>query len=343
MTSPADSVGERLPWRRLALLLRPSRGPLAALVLLGAVGSAAGVVPALAAAAVIDRLAGTGRGGIALVPALVLIAAVLLCETGCYVAADTLYNRVAGRFARDLRVQMFAGAESSFGRNGGPKPGDRGAGIASRFISDAELPAEMAVGTLDLAVGAGLTAMAALAAVAFLDLMALPIVVGLGIAALLLGRRLQRSLGDLAEERQEALEEMGEQIAAALAQRRAGRTRFLGSVERLYRLDVRLGWLQARGAHIPGLLTGAGSFAVVLAAAAAGEHHAGSLLALFALAGRALAASDDLLEVNLDVELVRGAISRCFELIDRAQGRVAAHESASLSPVSGTPRVLVER
>ncbi len=54
------------------------------------------------------------------------------------------------------------------------------------------------------------------------------------------------------------------------------------------------------------------------------------MLSIFLLAQRAFSAADDLLEIGLDVELVRGAIARCFELVD---GEMEWHASPAAGAI----------
>jgi hypothetical protein len=54
------------------------------------------------------------------------------------------------------------------------------------------------------------------------------------------------------------------------------------------------------------------------------------VLPIFLLAQHAFSAADDLLEIGLDVELVRGAIARCFELVD---GELERHASPVADPI----------
>jgi hypothetical protein len=56
---------------------------------------------------------------------------------------------------------------------------------------------------------------------------------------------------------------------------------------------------------------------VVTLAAFAGTHRAGTLLALYLLAGRVFYGFDGLVDLRLSMQMVRGAIRRCFALIDQ--------------------------
>jgi ABC-type multidrug transport system fused ATPase/permease subunit len=300
-----ENATRQIPWRRLWDLLRPSRPALAVMLALGLAGSAAGVVPALMLAPLVDGLTHVTHTGLGAAAAFAVLCAALVVEACCFVGADALYGRVTGRLSRDLRVLMLRGVA-------GPTP--VGEGLASRFVSDAEAPAELTVGTLDVAVGGVFGLGAALSALAALDLRCAVIVGCAAPAVVVASRRLQRHTGELAGDRQAALEAMTGALPAAL-HRRPGA--FHAAVDRIFAVETRLSRFESQSTHVPGVITGAGSFAVVMAAAASGLHRPGALLAVFALAERGFRATDDLLYVGLDVELVRASIARCFELIDR--------------------------
>ena len=59
-----------------------------------------------------------------------------------------------------------------------------------------------------------------------------------------------------------------------------------------------------------------GPIAVVVLAAPEHSFSAGVLISLLLLAERAFQGADSLIDLGLDVELVRGAVGRCFELVD---------------------------
>ena len=92
--------------------------------------------------------------------------------------------------------------------------------------------------------------------------------------------------------------------------------RFRGAAERVMAAGVRLGWLRALNLQGSGGLAKLGSIAPVLAAAVLGHHQAGSLMAIYLLAQRVFWGFDGLVDLRLDTQSVRGAVARCFELID---------------------------
>jgi hypothetical protein len=82
------------------------------------------------------------------------------------------------------------------------------------------------------------------------------------------------------------------------------------------RAEVHLGWLQALNLQGSGGLAKLGPIAAVVAAAFAGTHHVGALIALYLLAQRAFWGFDGLIDLSLSMQSVRGAIARCFALVD---------------------------
>jgi ABC-type bacteriocin/lantibiotic exporter with double-glycine peptidase domain len=143
-------------------------------------------------------------------------------------------------------------------------------------------------------------------------------------------------VGDAGERRQEALEHMSRRLSGALrhpAETRRQR-RFHDAVDRVMSADVRLGWLEAGNRYGSAALAKLAPIGVVVLAAAQGGYKPGTLLSLYLLAERAFTGADSLADVSLDVEAVRGATRRCFELIDAA-GRT--HPAATTPPAIELP------
>ena len=160
---------------------------------------------------------------------------------------------------------------------------------------------------------------AALVAVGALDARAVAVAVALILAGAVVARVSQSPVAAAGHERQDALEGMSRTLAQALAERSdpdGARRRFHTATSRLLAAECRLGWLQAANRHGSAALAALGPIAVVVAAAFQGNLRAGTLLSLFLLAERAFMGADGLVDLRLDVETVRGAVGRCFELID---------------------------
>jgi hypothetical protein len=66
---------------------------------------------------------------------------------------------------------------------------------------------------------------------------------------------------------------------------------------------------------------------MVVVAALAGSHHAGTLVALYLLAQRTFWGFDGMIDLSLGSKSVRGAVARCFRLIDTP---TADHQPAQL-------------
>ncbi len=308
-----------IPWRAVWALLQPARAGLAGMVALSLAGSLIGLIPPLWVGFLVDDLVGRGHGG-GVTGWAAVIAFAVAAEAGAYVLSDGLYARVAGRLFRDVRLLMFEGLLA------GPPGGAGASGIASRFVSDAETMEELTVAALDQAAVGVFDLVAALAALGALDALSLGAVAGVLLAAVLVFRRTRAPAAGAGKERQEALEGMSRTLAAALARRAEpgdARGRFRAAVERVLRSDVRLGWLSAANRHGSRALVGLGPIAVVVTAGLHGGHRAGALLSLYLLAGRAFQGAETLLDLSLDVELVRGAVERCFALVERGRPPLA--------------------
>ncbi|HXB65569.1 MAG TPA: hypothetical protein VNV42_11915 [Solirubrobacteraceae bacterium] len=335
----------------LALTL-PARRALLGMVALTALGALLGLVPPLAFGALIDDLAGghhAGAAALAAAPAAALIVAALLLEALCFALSDGFFAQAVGTLYRELRMLMFKGLQTR-----PPASAPELAGAASRFVSDAQALQDVVVAPLDTAVIGLFELVSALVTLAVLYPPAA--LYGAALIALtgLIARRSQAPLGPAAERRQEALEAMSHTLAAELSARlergdaaRAGSGhaasagpdaeghgaaraahgaaraahlaaagRFHEAVSRVRRREVRLGWLEAANRYGAGAAANLGPIAVVVLAAVAHSFSAGTLLALFLLAERAFQGGDSLIDLGFDLELVRGAVARCFELVD---------------------------
>ena len=92
--------------------------------------------------------------------------------------------------------------------------------------------------------------------------------------------------------------------------------RFHAAAERVRTAEVRLGWLRALNLQGSGGLAKLGPITAVVAAAFMGHHQPGTLMAIYLLAQRVFWGFDGLVDLRLDTQSVRGAVTRCFELID---------------------------
>jgi hypothetical protein len=80
--------------------------------------------------------------------------------------------------------------------------------------------------------------------------------------------------------------------------------------------EVRYGWLQAFNLQGSGGLAKLAPISVVVAAAFAGSHQAGTLISIYLLAQRAFWGFDGIVDLSLGTQSVRGAVGPCFELVD---------------------------
>lgn len=310
--SPLRPARAQIPWRRLFSLARPVRPQLLAMVALTALGALAGLVPPLALGSLVNDLVGAHHDR-ALLAAVAIFAAITL-EAVAFTLSDGFFSKAVSRLYRDLRMLMFSGAQ-----RGSRRSAEQLAGLTSRFVSDAEAMQELIVAPLDAAVMGVFELVSALIALCFLAAPAAGVAIVLGLLASLVVRLLQAPAAGAAQERQEALEAMSRSLAAELSDRLRegeGARRFARSATRVLHKEVRLGWLEAASRYGSGAIANLGPIVVVIVAALTSSLKAGTLLSVFLLAQRAFSAADDLLEIGLDVELVRGAVSRCFELVD---------------------------
>jgi ATP-binding cassette subfamily C protein len=304
-----------IPWGRVFALLRPLGGGVLAMGGLTVGGVLIGLVPPLVLGALINALVARHAAAHAAMLA-GLVALAMVVEAGAYVASDGMYARNASRLYRNLRMQMFGGAL----RRRTVAGAEQTAGLPSRFISDAETLERATLALLDRGLMQIVELVTALIALAILEpwtiVVVLPSLAGTWLAA----RRVQGPAALAGQQRQEQLEAMTSTLSRLLGGRSHGpdeaTNRFRVAAERVMAAEVRLGWLRALNLQGSGGLAKLGSIAPVLAAAVLGHHQAGSLMAIYLLAQRVFWGFDGLVDLRLDMQSVRGAVARCFELID---------------------------
>lgn len=244
----------------------------------------------------------------------VLIALATLAEAGLYIASDGMYARNAGHLYRNLRVAMFAGALARARR------GEDNAGVASRFISDAETVERATLSILDTGAMLGVEFVSALVALAALEPWTLPVVAPVLAVTWIVTRRMQAPAAAAGQRRQEELEAMTRSLDVELGHGDDAEApnRFRIAAERVLGAEVRYGWLQAFNLQGSGGLAKVGPIAVVVAAAFAGVHHAGTLISIYLLAQRTFWGFDGVVDLSLGTQSVRGSVARCLELVDAA-------------------------
>jgi ABC-type multidrug transport system fused ATPase/permease subunit len=288
------------------------------MVSLSVVGVLLGLVPALALGTLINTLVEYGDKTEAAYLS-VLIAATVLLEAAAYIASDGLYARNAAHLYRNLRLQMFDGASRR-----SPVELRAAGGLPSRFISDAETIEQVTVSLLDTGSMLIVEFVSAFVALAVLEPLTAAVAAPMLAATWVVARRMQEPAATAGRRRQEELEHLTKSIARELGRPDAGaRNRFGAAAERLLSAEVRHGWLQAANRQGSGGLAKLGPIAVVVAAAFSGNYRAGTLMALYLLAQRAFWGFDGLVDLSLNMQSVRGAVTRCFALID-TPGRSAA-------------------
>jgi ABC-type multidrug transport system fused ATPase/permease subunit len=281
------------------------------MVALSVGGVLVGLVPPLALGVLVNALVERGDKHEAALLS-VLIAAAIVLEAAAYVASDGLYARNAGRLYRDLRLRMFDGAKRR------PPGGDDESGLPSRFISDVETVERLTVAVLDVGSMMLVEFGSALVAVALVEPLTLSVIVPMLIATWVVTRRMQEPAATAGQRRQEELERMTKSISTSLADREDpdAKSRFRAAAERLLSAEIRVGWLQALNREGSAGLAKLGPIAVVVAAAFAGSYRAGTLISLYLLAQRTFWGFDGLVDLSLGMQSVRGAVNRCFNLID---------------------------
>jgi hypothetical protein len=209
---------------------------------------------------------------------------------------------------------MFDGALARAGR------GEDTRGLPSRFISDTETVERATLSILDTGSMLVVEFVSALAALGTLEPWALPVVAPVLAGTWIVTRRMQEPAAVAGQRRQEELETMTGSLVDELD--RGGdpgaASRFRVAAERVLGAEVRYGWLQALNLQGSGGLAKLGPIAVVVAAAFAGSHQAGTLLSIYLLAQRAFWGFDGVVDLSLGTQSVRGAVARCLELADAA-------------------------
>jgi ABC-type multidrug transport system fused ATPase/permease subunit len=241
-----------------------------------------------------------------------LIALSIAAEATLYVASDGMYARNASRLYRNVRLAMFSGGLRR------SHDGVDSAGVSSRFISDVETLGQLTLSILDSGSMLLVEFGSALVALALLEPWTVPVVVPTLAGVWIVTRRMQEPAASSGQQRQEELEAMTRSIARELARPDdpEAPSRFRQAAERVMAAEIRVGWLRALNMQGSGGLAKLGPITVVVAAAFAGNHHAGTLLSLYLLAQRAFWGFDGLVDLSLGTKSVRGAVARCFELID---------------------------
>jgi ABC-type multidrug transport system fused ATPase/permease subunit len=235
----------------------------------------------------------------------------MLVESGAYLLSDGLYGRVAARLYRDLRVVMFDGVLRR------RLSGERRAALSSRFVSDAESMEDLTVAVLDQGAISVFDLTAALVVLALLDGWLLGVIAGALAVSAVVTSRLRRPAAAAGERRQEALELMSDELSrSGSARPDASRRRFRDVVEAVSASELRLGWIGAANRQGSQALASLGQVVVLLAAFLDGGLAPGTLLSVYLLAGRALGATETLLDARFEIELARGSVARCFALAD---------------------------
>lgn len=313
-----------IPWRRVARLVRPRSRDVIGMLALSVSGVLMGLVPPLALGTLVNALVerrDTLEG--ALLAGLIAIA--VTGEAGAYVLSDGFYARAAAGLYLDLRTGMLRGLRALRGRD------ERVQGMSARFVSDAETIEQITLSILDSSVMLGLEFVTALVAIVVLEPISLAAVAPLLGFTWVVTRRMQIPVAGASLLRQEALEKMTAALEDELDENLANAAgpAFLASALRLRAAEVRLGWLRAANLQGSGGLAKLGPIAVVVIAAFARVHQPGVLVSLYLLAQRAFYGFDGIVDLSLDLNGARGAVNRCFALIDAGEvDATPAHASA---------------
>src|ERR1035441_5238072 len=310
-TDRSEDGPASIPARRLVGLLRPIRVGLLAMVALDTTSALVGLVPPLAlgtfVAALVERK-DTTEG--VLLAALMGLA--MFVEASANFLAEGIYTRNASQLYGNLRVQMFEGARrlSSIDEH-------EIGGLPSRFISDAE-SAGVAVLVLDSGAMLLIEFAAATIALGLLAPWTIPVVAPALGATWIVTRRTQEPVASASQIRQEELEVMTKSVTTELAHREDPQSirRFSEAVGRVRTAEVRVGWLEALNLQGSGGLAKLGPVAAVVAAAFTGTNQVGTLISLYLIAQRVFFGFDGMVDLSLDLNSVRGAVARCFALVD---------------------------
>jgi ABC-type multidrug transport system fused ATPase/permease subunit len=310
----ADGSEDRpasLPIRRLIELLRPIRAGLVAMIGLDTTSALVGLVPPLALGTFVGAL--VERKDVTEGVLLAGLMGLAMCvEATANFLSEGIYTRNASRLYGNLRMQMFEGA-----RRLSTVDEHEIGGLPSRFISDAE---SVGVAVLVLDIGAMLLVEFAAATVA-LGLLApwtVPVVAPALAATWIVTRRTQEPVASASQNRQEELEAMTKSVTSELAHRDDPQSvrRFSEAVGRVRTAEVRVGWLEALNLQGSGGLAKLGPVAAVVAAAFTGTNQVGTLISLYLIAQRVFFGFDGMVDLSLDLNSVRGAVARCFALVD---------------------------
>lgn len=281
------------------------------MVVLSVGGVLVGLVPPLALGVLVDALIERNdRPEAALLTGVIVLAIVV--GAGAYILSEGMYARNAGRLYMDVRMEMFGGALRW------AQSGKDTAGLPSRFISDAETLEQITLYFIDsgsmLLVAFG----SALIAIGFLQPWTVVVVAPALAGIWIVTRRMQAPVASAGQHRQEELEAMTNSITRELEHHSdpAAPSRFRAAAERLMTAEVRLGWLRALNLQGSGGLANLGPIAVVVVAAFVGTRQIGALISLYLLAQRVFWGFDGLVDLSLGMHAVRGAVARCFEVID---------------------------
>jgi ABC-type multidrug transport system fused ATPase/permease subunit len=298
-------------------------------------GVLVGLVPPLAIGTLVNALVERQNTvEAALLSGLVVTATVV--EALAYIASDGLYARNASRLYRDLRIKMFAGALLR------AKRGGKTTGLASRFISDAEMIERITMSLLDNGSMLVIEFVTAVVALGLLQPGAVVVMAPALAGVWMLTRRMQEPAAHAGHRRQEELETMTSAVAHEL--HRHDEYSALGgfrlAAERVMTAEVRYGWLRAFNLQGSGGLARLGPIAVVIIAAFLGTKQPGTLLSLYLLAQRAFWGFDGLVDLSLSMKSVRGGVLRCFELIDTSgttQAVYGPHGLVEATAASASP------
>jgi ABC-type bacteriocin/lantibiotic exporter with double-glycine peptidase domain len=190
-------------------------------------------------------------------------------------------------------------------------------GLPSRFISDAETVG-VAVSVQDSGSMLLVEFASAVVVLGLLSPWTIPVVAPELALTWVVTRRMQEPAALAGQRRQEELEHMTRSVTRELARRDdpQSTSRFVSAVDRVLGAEIRLGWLQAVNLQGSGGLAKLGPIAAVVVAAFTGTHLVGTLIAVYLLAQRVFWGFDGLVDLSLNLQSVRGAVARCFALID---------------------------
>ena len=310
-----DAPPPAIAWRRVLGLLRPLRRGIASMLGLTVAGVLIGLVPPLALGVLVNALVDRNDKPEALLLA-GLVALTVAAEAAAYALSDMIYARNVSLLYTNLREQMFDGALHRARR------GEATSGLPSRFISDAESIERITMSVLDSGAMALVEYASAMVALGVLEPWSVVATLPLLAGTWALTRRTQEPAAAAGQRRQEELESMTRSISQELSrpENPQATDRFRVAAERVMRAEIRYGWLQAVNLQGSGGLAKLGPIAVVVASAFAGSHHAGTLVALYLLAQRTFWGFDGVIDLSLGTKSVRGAVARCFALIDSPAG-----------------------